>query len=322
VLEMTSDAYRTRLYDNDNNPVDLPGYRVDAVTDAAIRFIDDSRDQPFMLFISYIEPHFQNHLDSYPAPDGYTARYTGRWTPPDLQALGGSSARHLPGYYGMVKRLDEAYGRLNDALKSLKLTDNTVVMFTTDHGCHFKTRNEEYKRSGHESSIRIPGVITGPGFWGGGRVRNLVSLIDLPPTLLDAAGLEAPPTFQGRSIMPLLRQSDAPWREDMYVQISEDKLSRALRTSRFKYIVTAEDGDPWNDATSPVYTEKELYDLHADPYELNNLAGYRSHLPLIEALRGRLIARMVEAGEEAPRIIPAPVVESGQKIFYDCELGE
>ena len=61
----------------------------------------------------------------------------------------------------MVKRLDEAYGRLHDALKSLELDDDTIVLFTSDHGCHFKTRNNEYKRSCHESSIRVPTVLAG-----------------------------------------------------------------------------------------------------------------------------------------------------------------
>ena len=204
VLEFTSDAYSTVLYDNDDQPVRLPGYRVDAVTDAAIRYVDAHQDRPFFLFISYIEPHHQNHLDDYPPPDGYREAYTGGWIPPDLAALGGSTHQHLGGYYGMVKRLDEAYGRLHDALKSLALADDTIVLFTSDHGCHFKTRNSEYKRSCHESSIRVPTVLTGPGFRGG-QLQELVSLIDLPPTLLDAAGLEIPDQMQGRSLMPLLR---------------------------------------------------------------------------------------------------------------------
>ena len=117
------------------------------------------QQEPFFLFISYIEPHHQNHIDDYPPPDGYREQYTGRWTPPDLAALGGSSAQHLGGYFGMVKRLDEALGRLQDALESLSLSDNTVVLFTSDHGNHFKTRNAEYKRSCHESSVRVPTAI-------------------------------------------------------------------------------------------------------------------------------------------------------------------
>ena len=81
--------------------------------------LTDIKTNPFYLFTSYIEPHHQNHLDDYPPPDGYRERYTGKWIPPDLAALGGSTHQHLGGYYGMVKRLDEALGRLLDALKSL-----------------------------------------------------------------------------------------------------------------------------------------------------------------------------------------------------------
>ena len=61
----------------------------------------------------------------------------------------------------MIKRLDEAYGRLLDALKSLGLLEDTIVLFTSDHACHFRTRNKKYKRSCHESSIRVPTVLTG-----------------------------------------------------------------------------------------------------------------------------------------------------------------
>ena len=143
VLEFTSDAYRTRMFDAAGNPVDLPGYRVDALADAAIRYLDarSCEPQPFFLFLSFIEPHHQNHRDDYPAPTGYEEAYTGTWVPPDLQALGGSAWRHLPGYYGMVKRLDEALGRIQDALRSLDLARSTVVLYSADHGCHFKTRN-------------------------------------------------------------------------------------------------------------------------------------------------------------------------------------
>ena len=176
---------------------------------------------PFFLFVSYIEPHHQNQIDDYPPPEGYRERYTGRWTPPDLAALGGTAHQHLGGYYGQVKRLDEALGRLLDALTSLGLRDNTIVLFTSDHGCHFRTRNAEYKRSCHESSIRVPTALCGPGFDGGGQIPELVSLIDLPPTLLDAAGLKVPAEMQGRSILPLVRKQPVDWPGEMFVQISE-----------------------------------------------------------------------------------------------------
>jgi arylsulfatase A-like enzyme len=311
-LEFTSDAYRCELYDGEGHLVRLPGYRVDALTDAAIRFIDQRQAQPFFLFLSFLEPHHQNHRDDYPAPDVYRQRYTGRWVPPDLAALGGSSPQHLGGYYGMVRRIDEALGRLLDALQSLELLDNTVVVFTSDHGCHFKTRNSEYKRSCHESSIRIPMAIQGPGFDGGGRLRQLVSLIDLPPTLLDAAGVAVPATMRGRSILTLLR-GDTDWPEEVFVQISESQVGRAVRTQRWKYGVTAPDADGVRDAGAPRYVEQYLYDLEADPYELTNLIGFESHAETAAVLRERLLRRMAMAGETPAEIIAAEPRPSGQR---------
>ncbi len=305
VLEATSDAYNCVVYDAAQQPVKLPGYRVDALTDAAIRFVESHQDEPFFLFLSFLEPHMQNRRDDYPAPTGYAERYAGRWMPPDLQALGGSAAQHLPGYFGMVRRLDEALGRLQDALLSLDLTEKTILLFTSDHGNHFKTRNSEYKRSCHEASLRVPTALCGPGFDSGGQVRHLVSLLDLPPTLLDAAGLPVPPQMQGRSILPLLRGQSADWPQDVFAQISESQVGRCLRTKRWKYSVSAPDGDGIKDSGAQVYQEECLYDLQADPYELCNLAGSEAHQPVCEALRARLIQRMQAAGEAAPEILPA-----------------
>lgn len=319
-VELISDAYDAILYNNDNEEVRLPGYRVDAYTDAAIRYIHEhATGKPFYLFISYLEPHHQNHRDDYPAPDGYAERYTGRWIPPDLAALPGTAHQHLGGYYGMVKRLDEALGRLLDALRSLNLLDETIVLFTSDHGCHFKTRNGEYKRSCHESSIRVPAAIQGPGFTGGGRVEGLVSLVDLPPTLLDACGLPIPPQMQGRSIMPLLRSGEAAGFDDVFVQISESQVGRAIRTRRWKYGVTAPGLDGRKHSSADTYEEEFLYDLQADPYELTNLIGMESHQETARILREKLIRRMVAAGEAEPSIIPAPVRRSGQRRVSDAE---
>ncbi|NNM88816.1 MAG: sulfatase-like hydrolase/transferase [Phycisphaerae bacterium] len=306
LLEMTSDSYRCDVFDEKNNPVRLPGYRVDGLTDAAIRFVDANRQNPFFLFLSFLEPHQQNHLDNYPAPEGYRQQYQGRWMPADLEELGGVAARHLGGYWGMVKRLDEALGRIRDALKSLALTDNTVILFTSDHGCHFKTRNDEFKRSCHESSIRVPTALYGGPFTGGGQLRQLVSLIDLAPTLLDAAGIAVPRAMQGRSLLPLLRGRSPAWPQEVFVQISESQVGRAIRTHQWKYGVTAPDKDGWKDSQADQYVEQYLYDLEADPAELNNLAGAKSHLDIAQELKGRLLARMVRAGETKPIIRPAP----------------
>lgn len=312
-LEFTSEPYRLTMFDEKGEARTEPGYRVDAQTDAAIRFVDAHRHDPFFLFCSYLEPHHQNRTDDYPAPDGYRQRYESRWIPPDLLALGGSSHRQLAGYWGMIRRLDEAYGRLLDALKSLGLRENTIVLFTSDHGCHFKTRNGEYKRSCHDASIRVPTVFVGPGFDRGGEIDELVSLIDLPPTLLDAAGIPVPDAMQGQSILPLLdRRGDPTWPCEMFVQISESHVGRAIRTPRWKYAVTAEESDGSRDAWSSRFVESHLYDLAADPYELHNLVGFASHRELCDQLGERLVARMVAAGEHVPTITTAAVTTGKQ----------
>jgi len=224
----------------------------------------------------------------------------------------------------MVKRVDECLGRIFDALKSLNMTDDTVVMYTSDHGCHFKTRNKEYKRSCHESSTRIPTAFSGAMFKGGGRIDELISLVDLPPTLLEIAGIPVPEDMQGRSIMPLLRggQSSNQISGDMFIQISESQVGRAVRTKRWKYGVNAPDKNPSKDPGSDTYVEQYLYDLYADPWELTNLIGFHSHREVSDVLKQRLVKRMVAAGENSPTIENAPNVPSGQRKVLKEELWE
>jgi arylsulfatase A-like enzyme len=312
ILEFVSDAFNCRVWDSHGNEHRLPGYRVDAITDAAIRHVDERsrHKQPFFLFVSLLEPHHQNSRDDYPAPPGYEARYAPALLPPDLRVPHGSALQHWPGYCGMIKRIDEAFGRMLDALESLGLRDDTVVLFTSDHGNHFKTRNKEYKRSCHDASIRVPTALSGPGFDGGGAVSRLVSLIDLPPTLLDAAGLDAPADMAGRSLLPLLRHSKHPWPDEVFLQISESQTGRAVRTARWKYAVRSPEVDGNGDAVSKpfaeTYVDDCLYDLKADPWELTNLVGYTSHTAVVKVMRERLTRRMVAIGEKPPTFIDAP----------------
>ncbi|MFI6348939.1 sulfatase-like hydrolase/transferase [Streptomyces sp. NPDC050560] len=315
-LEFTSDAYRTVLYDEDGDPVRLPGYRSDALFDAAVRFAADHHREPFFLFLSLIEPHHQNEVDSHPAPEGYAERYQGRWMPPDLAALsahGGTAHRHMGGYLGQVRRVDEGLGRLLDALRSMDILDDTVVAFTSDHGSHFKTRNAEYKRSCHDGSLRVPLAVRGPGFEGGRVLTGPVSTMDLAPTLLDAAGVGVPQDMQGRSFLPRLRDPAAAPDAAAYSQISESECGRALRTARWKYYVADPDADPWNTPASARYTESALYDLEHDPYELDNLVGLTSHRAVADGLRERLLRRMAEAGEPPAEIVPAPARTRSQR---------
>ncbi len=302
-LEFTSDAYRTVVFDDDDAPVELPGYRADALTDAAIRFLADHHDEPFLLFLSLLEPHQQNEVNAQQAPDGYAERYEGRWVPVDIAAAGGPAHGYLGGYFGQIKRVDECLGRLLDALHSLDLLDDTLVVFTSDHGSHFRTRNREFKRSCHDSSIRVPLVMQGPGADGGGCVAGVVSTVDVVPTVLSAVGVQPPAGVQGQSL--LRRDRPAAPMAAGFAQVSESEVGRLLRTTRWKYYVAAPDANPQQTGSSEQYVERALYDLAADPHELANLIDSVEHDPVCAELREQLIRRIAEFEHVAARIEPA-----------------
>nr|WP_206322177.1 sulfatase-like hydrolase/transferase [Streptomyces sp. HNM0575] len=307
LLEFTSDAYTTTLYDGEGRPRHFDGYRADALGTAAAEFVRERRDGPFFLFLSFLEPHHQNSRDDYPAPDGYRERYADPWTPADLRALGGGNSReHLAGYYGMVRRLDEVLGTVLDALAEQGTLEDTVVLFTSDHGCHFKTRNDEYKRSLHDASVRVPTVLCGPGLPQGVRLEQVVSHVDLPPTLLDAAGVAVPAGMQGRTLLPLLRGEDTGWPDEVLIQISESEVGRAIRTHRWKYGVVAPGADAWRVPSADRYVETYLYDLDADPEESANRVADPGCAATRRALARRLAERVARSGEQRPEIDPAP----------------
>jgi len=303
LLEFTSHPYDTNLFDKDGNLIHIDGYRVDALTERVINFIEKPHNSPFFLVVSYLEPHHQNDMNRFVAPEGYREKYANSFVPYDLRPFPGDWQEQLPDYYGCISRLDECFGKIVEALKSKGIFKDTIIVFLSDHGCHFRTRNTEYKRSSHESSIRIPLIIYGPGFDRSLVIPELVSLVDVAPTLLDAVGLPIPEVMQGKSALPLLNRETRDWKNEVFIQISESCVARAIRTERWKYCVIAEDKDGWLDSESDTYTEYQLYDLYADPYELVNLAGRREYRDIANELKERLLNRIEEIEGKRPKIL-------------------
>lgn len=320
VIELTSHPYEGTIWDSDGKPMHFKDvYRVDYLTDLAVRFLKQRHQQPFLLVLSQLEPHFQNDVNAFVPPRGYAERYQNPFAPEDLRFFPGDWQAQLPGYYGDIKRIDESVGTVLKTLAEENLEDHTIVLFTSDHGCHFRTRNAEYKRSPHDSSIRVPMIMQGPGLNLSRKVGEVVSMVDVTPTLLDAVGIPAGSSMKGRSFLPLIAQprGRANWRSEAFVQISASMVARALRTDQWTYCVVDPNGNGDRDSNSMRYQEYQMYNLATDPHQLLNLAGrkdlphlvhYDGDRPLPEVashLRERLIARMVEAGEEAPQIDPA-----------------
>lgn len=302
VLEFTSHGYGGYMHKADGSKFEFDGYRPDAITDAALGFLDGARDpeRPFFMFLSYIEPHHQNDRDCYEGPVGSRERFGDYETPGDLEGTAGDWRANYPDYLGCCSRLDWNLGRLLDKLEDLGIAEDTLVVYTSDHGSHFCTRNREYKRSCHDGCIHIPMVLRGPGFQTGEADARMVSLMDLPRTLIEAAGLDPLPEMAG---LPLQPELSVAWPDAVYLQISESHCGRAIRTQRWKYAVGAPDATP-RDAQGSEYIECYLYDLEQDPHERHNLVGEPSLAALRESLREKLLALMIGAGEAPAKIRP------------------
>lgn len=305
VLEFTSHGYDGYIFDENGNKLEFKGYRADCINDYALEFIDNrDKEKPFFMFISQLEPHHQNDRGRTEGYKETVEKYKDYPIPDDLTFLKGDYREEYPDYISAINRLDYNVGRLVEKLKDAGIYDDTIIIYTSDHGSHFKTRNMEYKRSCHESSIHTPLIIKGGGFQGGKKEMRLTSLIDLPPTLLSMAEIPVPEDYSGIDLTQMT-SSDDELRNCVFIQISEASNSRAIRTDRFKYEVR--DPSPVGSAhsKSKVYFESYLYDLKKDPNEKTNLVKDSRYSHIRQELKYMLIGEMKKAGEEPPVILPA-----------------
>jgi uncharacterized sulfatase len=302
-LEHTSHSYDGHMFDGEGNRREFPAgrFRADAQTDWVLEYLDSRRgqSQPFFLMTSYLEPHHQNDHSHYEGPHGSKERWKHFDPPGDLIGHGGDWREEYPDYLGCVNNLDANLGRVRAKLEQLGIADSTVVIYTSDHGSHFRTRNGEYKRSCHDGCLRIPLVACGPGFDGGHVVSDkLANLIDLPATLLQAAGVAIPPDFRGHPLQAAVDRSDPGWPESCFAEISESHIGRCIRTMRYTYEVSL------TEAGVPHWRESFLYDNLRDPHQQNNLVRE----PLLASLRRelwqRLARQMIANGEPAPSLEP------------------
>lgn len=305
VLEFTSHGYDGYVFDGDGNRLDFKGYRADCINDFALEFLEKrEKDKPFFLFVSQLEPHHQNDHHCYEGYRETVDDYKNYPIPDDLTFLPGDYKEMYPDYISAINRLDYNVGRLVEKLKALGIYEDTVIIYTSDHGSHFKTRNPEYKRSCHENTTHTPLIIKGGGFEGGKREERLSSLIDLPPTLLSIAGIPIPQTYMG---LDLTKGIDNPEekRDCVFMQISESQCGRAIRTDRFKYAVRSAAPTGYAHHSAKAYFEDYLYDLQKDPIEKNNLIKNPHYRNVREEMKYLLLREMKNAGEEPPMILPA-----------------
>lgn len=299
VLEFTSHGYDGYVFDGDGNRLDFTGYRADAINDYALEFLDNrDKTKPFFMFVSQLEPHHQNDHGCYEGYRETVELYKDYPIPEDLSFLPGDYEKSYPDYISAINRLDYNVGRLVDKLKEQGIYEDTVIIYTSDHGSHFKTRNLEYKRSCHDSCTHTPLIIKGGKFIGGKTEDKLTSLIDIPPTLLSLAGIDIPESYMGEDIA----DSD---RECVFIQVSEASNSRAIRTKKYKYEIRDLAPSGYLHHSSPVYFESYLYDLENDPCEKYNLIKDKAYSSVRREMKKLLLNEMKNASEKLPLIMPA-----------------
>ena len=318
VLEFTSHGYGGYVHDGYGNKVRFTGYRADCITDYALTYLDQrsaEEEKPFFLFLSLIEPHHQNDRDCFEGPEGSRGRFKNFIHPADLVPGEGDWEAQMPDYLGCCHALDRNLGRVAEKLKEKDLYEDTIIIYTSDHGCHFKTRvkdctpggYDDYKRSCYENTIHIPLVIRGPGFLGGKTAGRLVSLLDIPKTIVAAAGADSTGML-GDPLQDIFTAKD--WKSEVYIQISESYLGRAIRTEQYTYCVYNPEMDPNAESRSDVYTERFLFDNITDPNQRNNLIIQPEYDKIREKLRERLIACAKGAGDGEITVIYDKMLET------------
>jgi arylsulfatase A-like enzyme len=291
----------------------VDGYSLDYEAQRVAEYLGTPHERPFFLFYNISPPH----MPVSDAPEKYRRMYSPDEVPLRPNAWGdgrlaydenwfkiylwdflyyqehlpytrqlppGFDLRHLAAlYYGMTTWVDDMMGRMMAALQANGLTEETLVIFVSDHGDNLGSHQRFNKEALFEESIRIPLIFHAPG-----RVQphvdqsHIAQLIDVMPTLLDLCGAEAPAGMQGHSLAALLTgagQAAAP--DEAYIETSGGQIGVRTATHLYGLQLNAD----WQPDAGPGW----FYDLREDPYEMHNLAGSDSQAALAGGLRARLL---------------------------------
>lgn len=276
---------------NGNNEPSKKHYVTEELTDRGIKFIQENKDRPFVLYLSHKSVHNPFDPDTpekgiyadekITLPDGshnWTSLTNGHYVHFMMSTL----TKTMKNYDESITSMDRQIGRVMNTLDDLGLTENTVLLYTSDNGQVWGEHKEIDKRSATEPSIRIPWILRYPKLIkkGGQEIDKMVLNVDLFPSLLDLAGIQSPHGIQGRSILPLLKNNNENWRNDFYYNYYFEppyttQTVHTLRTERYKY-------NEYN------VKKPELFDLEADPKEQINLIEKEGYEEVQTQMRSRL----------------------------------
>jgi uncharacterized sulfatase len=267
------------------------------VSSEVIRLLEKHKDGPFFIAAGFYKPHCpwitpSKYFGMY-KPEQMTLPEISEETPKLYPELSLASTRPWPyfgitsgqalecklAYYAAISFVDAQIGRLLDALESLGLADNTIVVFWSDHGYHLGEHGLWFKQSCFEESAKCPLIISIPGSKKAGQIcRRPVELVDVYPTLAELTGVIPPSDLDGFSLSRLLKNPAAKWKHPAYTQVQRgSNPGHSVRTEKWRYT-------EWN------FGEMggELYNEIADPHELKNLAGDPAYADIVKEMKALL----------------------------------
>ncbi len=290
------------------------GYITDELTAYAVEWLrQQSAERPFMLYLS----HKGVHSEFVPAKR-HTGRYAGGTfvAPPTIETGNRDGipmwvknqrnswhgvefpyhsdldiAEYYKRYAETLLAVDDSVGQVLDTLRTLGLLDSTLVIYMGDNGFAFGEHGLIDKRTAYEESMRVPMLMHCPELFKGGTVvPQVVANIDIAPTLLEAAGLDAPSTMDGDSFLGIAQGRDVPWRDALLYEyywernFPQTPTMHALRGSRYKYI-----------RYQGIWDLDELYDLQADPLEWTNLIDSPAHQNVVRRMKAQLFETLAKS---------------------------
>lgn len=296
------------------------GYITDELTDYAIDWLETlDGEEPFFLYLSHKAVHSEflpaeRHQDQYSdmvieLPESaddtenkpmWVQNQRNSWHGIDYPYHSDLDIiEYKRRYLQTLTAVDDSLGRVQSWLESKDLADNTIIVFMSDNGFLFGEHGLIDKRNAYEESMRVPLIVSGPGLLEGVSRQEVVANLDIAPTLLDFAGIDAPQHFQGQSFADLTRAdaNDTDWRSELVYEyfweynFPHTPTTFAIRTDRYKYI-----------QYHGIWDTDELYDMQADPNETNNLIDAPEHADLIAELRDRLFE--LRQSEDGRNVVP------------------
>lgn len=265
----------------------------------AMELIREHKKDPFFLAVGLVRPHVpfvapKAYFDAYPHEqmvlppkvendwDDIPARGINYVTSVNGEMSEEQEKKAVAAYYASVAYMDAQVGKILDTLKEEGLEDNTIVIFTSDHGFHLGEHRFWMKVSLHEESVRIPLIIKMPGKKAA-VCNSFTELLDLYPTISELAGLKYPNNIQGKSLVKTLDDPDYQVR-NMAFSVSQGGKSFLVRTHKWAYIQYDEDAG----------AGMELFNMEYDPKQYNNLANNPMYADIVKEMQNRLQIKLKE----------------------------